>query len=147
MQQADGRSKDRRERADRFRAFVSYAHVDAAHARWLQTRLENYRLPSRIAGAMSSVDREDRWTGRVGPVFRDREDLSASSDLSQAVREALADSRTLVVVCTPATPGSQWVAREIELFRELHPDGPRATGRSSRSSRSWPGSSEVRSTN
>ena len=124
MQQADGRSKDRRERADRFRAFVSYAHVDAAHARWLQTRLENYRLPSRIAGAMSSVDREDRWTGRVGPVFRDREDLSASSDLSQAVREALADSRTLVVVCTPATPGSQWVAREIELVRELHPDRP-----------------------
>ena len=124
MEQAESRSKGLRDGADRFRAFVSYAHVDAAHARRLQTRLESYRLPARIAGAMSGADDEDRWSGRVGPVFRDREDLSASSDLSQAVREALAASRTLVVVCTPATPGSQWVAREIELFRELHPDRP-----------------------
>ncbi len=97
----------------RFRAFVSYAHVDAAHAARLQRRLEQYRVPPAL-GAITPP----------GPVFRDREDLSAAADLSAAVREALATSGALVVVCTPATPGSQWVAREIELFRELHPDRP-----------------------
>lgn len=107
--------------ADRFRAFVSYAHADARRARALQARLEGYRLPRRMAEA-----REDDagWGDRIGPVFRDREDLSASNDLSRAVREALAASRALVVVCTPATPGSHWVAREIALFRELHPERP-----------------------
>src|SRR6202034_1485268 len=30
----------------------------------------------------------------------------------------------LVVVCSPASAGSQWVSREITLFRELHPDRP-----------------------
>lgn len=100
-------------RGDRFRAFVSYAHVDAAAAARLQRRLENYRVPQALHD-----------TGAPAAVFRDREDLSAASDLSAAVREALAASRALVVVCTPATPGSQWVAREIELFRALHPDRP-----------------------
>ena len=107
--------------ADRFRAFVSYAHADARQARALQTRLESYRLPRRLAEAHGQAA---AWGDRVGPVFRDREDLSASNDLSRAVREALAASRALVVVCTPATPGSHWVAREIALFRELHPDRP-----------------------
>lgn len=122
VQQGEIRPPDGRERAARFRAFVSYAHADAADARKLQARLEGYRLPRRMAARLTGD--AAAWGDRIGPVFRDREDLSASSDLSQAVREALAASRALVVLCTPATPASQWVAREIALFRELHPDRP-----------------------
>ena len=125
VQQGGSRSQDRRDGAsggpDRFRAFVSYAHADARHARTLQTRLEGYRLPRRMT---ETHDEVATWGDRAGPVFRDREDLPASDDLSRAVREALAASRALVVVCTPATPRSHWVAREIELFRELHPERP-----------------------
>lgn len=105
----------------RFRAFVSYAHADAGEARRLQRTLETYRVPARLAARFAPIGSEQ---GRVGPVFRDREDLSAASDLSAAVREALAASRALIVVCTPAATQSRWVAREIELFRQLHPDRP-----------------------
>lgn len=60
----------------------------------------------------------------MGPVFLDREYLPASSDLSEAVKEALAGSQALIVLCTPDAVRSEWVAREIELFRALHPDRP-----------------------
>jgi tetratricopeptide (TPR) repeat protein len=105
-----------------FRAFVSYCHADAAFAARLQRRLEAYRLPRRLAGKVAPLPGQAQ--GRIGPVFRDREDLSAATDLSAAVREAIAASSALVVVASPNAVKSQWVAREIALFRELHPDAP-----------------------
>ena len=61
---------------------------------------------------------------RLGPIFRDREELPASEDLSASVRAALAASDVLVVLCSPEARASRWVAREIELFREIGPDRP-----------------------
>lgn len=105
-----------------FRAFVSYSHADAAFAAWLQRRLEAYRLPKRLAGQVAPLPGQAQ--GRLGPVFRDRADLSAATDLSAAVREGIAASSALVVVASPDAARSIWVAREIALFRELHPDAP-----------------------
>ncbi len=105
-----------------FRAFVSYCHADAPFAAWLQRKLEAYRLPRRLADKVEPLPGQAQ--GRIGPVFRDREDLSAVTDLSAAVREAIAASSALVVVASPGSARSQWVAREIALFRELHPDAP-----------------------
>jgi hypothetical protein len=105
-----------------FRAFVSYCHKDKAFAAWLQRRLESYRLPRRLADKVAPLP--GQAPGRIGPVFRDREDLSAATDLSAAVREAIAASSALVVVASPDAARSQWVEREIELFRELHPGAP-----------------------
>lgn len=105
-----------------FRAFVSYSHADSAFAAWLQRRLEGYRLPRRLAGQVEPLP--GQGPGRIGPIFRDRPDLSAARDLSAAVREAIAASSALVVVASPDAARSQWVAREIELFRELHPGAP-----------------------
>jgi tetratricopeptide (TPR) repeat protein len=107
--------------AARFRAFVSYSHADTAIARRLQKRLETYRIPGRLAGR---IPLPGATQGRVGPVFRDREDLPASADLSEAVREALAGSQALIVLCSPDAARSKWVAREIALFRALHPNAP-----------------------
>ncbi|MFC3711175.1 TIR domain-containing protein [Sphingoaurantiacus capsulatus] len=103
-----------------FRAFVSYSHADAAVARRLQKKLESYRVPRRLRDRVSTLG----VGGQVGPVFRDREDLSASEDLSAAVKDALARSQALIVICSPSGATSHWVAREIELFRALHPDRP-----------------------
>lgn len=105
-----------------FRAFVSYCHADSAFAAGLQRKLEGYRLPRRLAGRVLPLPGQAE--GRIGPVFRDRADMSAASDLSAAVREGLAASSALVVVASPDAAGSNWVAREIALFRELHPDAP-----------------------
>lgn len=106
--------------APSFRAFLSYSHADKADAQRLHRKLETYRLPGhrRHDGTGAQAD------GRIGKVFRDREDLPAAGDLSASVRQALAASQALIVLCSPDAKASRWVAREIALFRELHPDRP-----------------------
>tara|TARA_R110000824_G_scaffold104214_6_gene247370 strand:+ start:39307 stop:40848 length:1542 start_codon:yes stop_codon:yes gene_type:complete len=106
--------------AVRFRAFVSYSHADAAIAQKLHRKIETYRLPRHLqADQMDCPD-----NGRLGRIFRDREDLPAAEDLSESVKQALAGSQVLVVICSPDAKASIWVAREIELFRALHPGRP-----------------------
>ncbi len=105
----------------RYGAFISYNHADRARARWLHRALERYRIPSKLVGLQTAVGPVPR---RLGRIFRDLDELPAASDLSAEVRAALADSACLIVVCTPAGAASRWVAREITLFRELHPDRP-----------------------
>jgi tetratricopeptide (TPR) repeat protein len=56
---------------------------------------------------------------KLTPVFRDRDELSSSADLSENIREALVDSESLVVLCSPGAAGSQWVNEEIRYFRSL----------------------------
>ncbi|RSV47080.1 toll/interleukin-1 receptor domain-containing protein [Sphingomonas sp. ABOLD] len=102
-------------------AFISYNHADRARARWLHRALERYRIPAKLVGREAAFGPVPR---RLGRIFRDLDELSAASDLSAEVRAALAESACLIVVCTPAGAASQWVAREIALFRELHPDRP-----------------------
>ncbi len=99
-----------------FRAFLSYSHTDKAEAQRLHRKLEGYRLPGHL--------RQSGTKGRIGKVFRDREDLPAATDLSASVQQALAVSQALIVLCSPDAKLSRWVAREIELFREIHPDRP-----------------------
>lgn len=43
----------------------------------------------------------------------------SSATLSTSIVRALRQSRYLIVICSPRTPGSRWVAQEIETFREL----------------------------
>ncbi len=107
--------------AGRYRAFISYSHRDAAFGRRLHRRLEAYALPRRLVGRDTP---RGPAPARIAPVFRDLEELPAADDLSAEVRAALADSATLIVVCSPAAAASPWVAREIETFRALHPGRP-----------------------
>lgn len=102
--------------APSFRAFLSYSHADKAAAQRLHRKLESYRLPGHL--------REAGAGSRIGKVFRDREDLPAATDLSASVRQALAATQTLIVLCSPDAKASRWVAQEIALFRELHPGRP-----------------------
>ena len=106
--------------AVRFRAFVSYSHADAAIAQRLHRKIEAYRLPHHLRPDPIA----DENNGRLGRIFRDREDLPAAEDLSESVKRALAESQVLVVVCSLDARGSIWVAKEITLFRALHPARP-----------------------
>lgn len=105
----------------RYGAFISYNHADRATARWLHRALERYRIPAKLVGREAAFGPVPR---RLGRIFRDLDELPAARDLSAEVRAAIAQSDCLIVICTPAGAASQWVAREIALFRELHPDRP-----------------------
>jgi hypothetical protein len=105
----------------RYAAFLSYSHKDAAAARALHRRLESYRIPRRLVGREGE---RGPIPARLTPIFRDREELPAAGDLSERVRTALAVSDALVILCSPAAAASQWVAKEIDTFRTLHPDRP-----------------------
>jgi tetratricopeptide (TPR) repeat protein len=104
----------------RYRAFLSYSHVDAQWARWLHRRLEGFRLRE-LAG-------RDGLRGPVPssltPIFRDREEFTAGHSLSDQTISALASSEALIVLCSPAAAGSRYVNEEIRLFKAAGPDRP-----------------------
>ncbi|HEV7660680.1 MAG TPA: toll/interleukin-1 receptor domain-containing protein [Allosphingosinicella sp.] len=105
----------------RYTAFLSYSHKDAAAAGRVHRRLETYRMPRRLVGVETA---RGPVPARLAPIFRDREELPAATDLSTTVRAALAQSGALIVLCSPAAAESLWVAEEIETFRKLHPNRP-----------------------
>ncbi|WHO40140.1 toll/interleukin-1 receptor domain-containing protein [Sphingobium sp. AP49] len=105
----------------RYRAFMSYSHVDERAARTLHHWLETYRIPARLTGMPSPRGPVPR---RLTPIFRDRAELPAASSLDQEVRLALSQSDALLLLCSPAAKASRWVDAEITLFRQLHPDRP-----------------------
>src|SRR5262249_7220999 len=47
------------------------------------------------------------------------DEVPASADLNDQIKQALVASRFLIVVCSAFTPRSKWVEREIEMFNEL----------------------------
>jgi tetratricopeptide (TPR) repeat protein len=97
-----------------YAAFISYRHaeVDRRWAKWAHRTLETYRVPAALVKQRGAP-------ARVGRCFRDEEELPASADLSAEIDRALVASRFLIVVCSPRTPQSRWVNREVERFREL----------------------------
>ena len=97
-------------------AFLSYSHTDANWGDWLHKALETYRVPRRLIGKDS---RDGKIPGRVFPIFRDREELPVSADLSANINEALNESRYLIVICSPRSAKSRWVGEEIKTFKKL----------------------------
>jgi tetratricopeptide (TPR) repeat protein len=98
-----------------YKAFISYSHADEKWARWLHRKLEGYRIPRHLkgmAGASGTVP------GKLSPIFRDRDELSSSHDLSSRIEEALLASDNLIVICSPSAAASRWVNQEIEFFQK-----------------------------
>lgn len=100
----------------RYRAFISYSHLDEAWAKWLHRALESYRVPRKVTGRQSV---SGIIPARINPVFRDRDELTAARSLSEKVLEGLRQSEALIVLCSPAAADSQWVNDEIRTFRSL----------------------------
>jgi len=103
----------------RYVAFISYSHVDRDVARWLHRALEAYRVPPRLR---ASIELPNAKSGRLSPVFLDREELPSSTDLAESVRTALDASDALIVVCSPTAARSRWVNEEVRRFKELGRD-------------------------
>jgi len=96
-----------------YAAFISYRHVDLDRrwAKWLIEKLETYRTPKALV--RKGVPQ------RIGTLFRDDDEIPASADLSRQIEQALEASEYLIVICSPDTPRSQWVRKEIEIFQRL----------------------------
>ena len=92
-------------------AFISYKSEDVEWATWLQHELEHYHLPSSFNGR-TDVPQELR------PVFRDIDELSAGN-LPEQIKQALDNSRNLIVICSPQSAKSPWVNQEVETFISL----------------------------
>jgi hypothetical protein len=105
-----------------YRAFISYSHEDERWSRWLIRRLESYRVPRALVGT-TNFDGET-VPARLGTIFRDRDEAASSSDLGQAIRSALAESRHLIVIASPHAARSRYVDEEIRYFREINAARP-----------------------
>ncbi|NID16699.1 toll/interleukin-1 receptor domain-containing protein [Luteibacter yeojuensis] len=102
--------------AFRYRAFLSYSHRDEPWARWLHKALEGYVVPRRLVGRCTPFGPVPR---RLAPIFRDSDELATAGDLGGKVNEALAESASLLVVCSPSAATSHWVNEEVAAFRKL----------------------------
>ncbi len=92
-----------------YKAFLSYSHKDEVQAARLHRKLEQYRIPKNL-----------RQNGPgLGAIFRDKDELSAASVLDASIQTALRESESLIVLCSPHAVRSQWVDKEIALFKSL----------------------------
>ena len=105
----------------RYWAFLSYRHANRQDAERLHHALEEYRIPARLAGRLGPSGAVPR---RLHPIFRDRDELTASGQIGAVVEAALGASRALSVLCSPAAAASPWVDAEILAFQRLQPRTP-----------------------
>lgn len=93
-------------------AFISYSSKDTKWGRRLQRKLESYRMPAKLC-------RKRGWKRTpIDPVFFAPTDIQPG-DLSQELQERLRASQHLIVICSPNSAKSDWVAREISFFHSL----------------------------
>ena len=106
------------ERSEPFKywAFISYSRSDSTWADWLHRALESYPVPRQLRGRIGP---NGPIPARLLPIFRDQDELSGSADLGGAIRRALAQSRHLIVICSPHAAASRWVNEEISAFQAL----------------------------
>ena len=98
----------------KYDAFISYRHVepDQSIAKQIHQMIETFKPPKEF------YKNGKKPTFRV---FRDREELAAR-DLSASIKEALATSRYLIVICSKRTPLSEWCQKEVKIFKSLYGD-------------------------
>ncbi len=97
-------------------AFISYSHRDEEWAKWLHKSLETYNVPKKLIGRTTEHGQIPR---RIFPVFRDRDELPGAADLGGKLKNALRQSRYLIVICSPKSAASQWVNEEIKTYKAL----------------------------
>lgn len=104
----------RGEKGMRYDAFISYRHsdLDMFVAKKIHKGLETFKVPRAVAKRSGKKNKKR--------VFRDQEELPIGSDLSDNIAGALEESEYLLVICSPRTPESYWVEKEINTFIKLH---------------------------
>ena len=94
-------------------AFVSYRSSDEKWAKWLQEKIEGYRLPITIQHENKELPKT-----RLRPCFRYHTDIQPN-ELKAELRSKLEQSKYLLVICSPRSAQSPWVGAEIDTFVQL----------------------------
>lgn len=92
-------------------AFISYKREDEQWAKWLQKKLEHYKLPTEIRKQNPDLE----FAKNPRHVFKDTTDLSGGV-LAKAIKEGLDSSKYLIVICSPRAAKSPWVCKEVQEF-------------------------------
>lgn len=95
----------------KYYAFISYKHEDEKWAKWLQKRLETYRLPVAL--------QKQNCPKHLKPVFRDNTDITPGN-LEEKLHENLELSNYLIVICSKnLAKESHYVDYEMQTFMNL----------------------------
>ena len=99
---------------DFYNAFISYRHapLDIKIAEHIQKQLEHFHVPHKLKGEIKH--------DRITRIFRDKDELPITSDLTETITNALENSEYLIVICSTNTKESMWVKREIQTFLKTH---------------------------
>ena len=99
---------------DHYNAFISYKHAesDIKVAEAVQRGLEHFYIPAKL--------RKKTGINKIQRIFRDKDELPITSDLSDDISHALEHADYLIVICSSHTKESVWVPREIEYFLKNH---------------------------
>jgi len=98
--------------AHNYDVFLSYRHkpLDGEITQKTFQFLERYRLPKSL---------REQGFRPIERVFRDTEELAVSRILTHTIDEALRSADFLIIICSPYTPESEWVDREVMTFTEM----------------------------
>ena len=96
----------------RFYAFISYSRRNEDIAIWLQKKLESYRLPAVLQKQHNELPKKLK-------IFRDRTDIGVGGTVKDTLSRELADSKKLIVICSPDSAKSDYVEYEVDSFLKL----------------------------
>ena len=92
-------------------AFISYCRKDSEWAKWLQNKIETYKIPPIVR-----KESGNKLPKYIRPIFLDTTDMGIG-DIHQSLSNELEDSKNLVVICSPEAANSIWVNNEIEKYK------------------------------
>lgn len=98
----------------KYTGFISYTHQahDKKWAKWLIKSLESYRVPRNLV--------TKGYPKRLGKFYRDEDEYSASSNLTDSIKSALSESYCLIAICSTNTQSSKWVEEEVLHFKSIN---------------------------
>jgi uncharacterized coiled-coil DUF342 family protein len=111
-------------------AFLSYCSEDNVAQRrdtpaagrrswgdWLYAALNDFSIPPEFISQING--RGEIIPERIEPIFRNELELPEAASLSAELRQALEQSRCLVVVCSPRSAQSRSVNEAVRYFKQL----------------------------
>lgn len=111
-------------------AFLSYSQQDNRQQRteaqaannlcwgdWLHDALKIFSIPAEFIGQING--RGEIIPDRIGPIFQDESEQPENANLSADIRQALEQSRCLIVICSPHSAQSLHVNEAVRYFKQL----------------------------